>query len=130
MNNVIWDQDLIERFSDKWDWNGLSENSGKGLHTLEMLLHYEEKWNWDLLSANENLPFTSELIDKFSDRWNWDKLMVDNLRIDWVPDQFEKYVGKINKLNSEKLILNTNFWRCILDCEIKELENKLNLEIA
>lgn len=43
--NLPWDENLIDKFIDMWDW--------------------------EKLSFNHNLPLDEVLIDKYFDKWNW-----------------------------------------------------------
>ena len=52
----LGEQEMINRFEDKWNWNYLSENTGI-YWNLNLLKKYETKWNWKNLSANISMCF-------------------------------------------------------------------------
>ena len=37
----------------------------------ELLERFKDKWNWHELSVNEALPWSLALIEQFKDKWDW-----------------------------------------------------------
>lgn len=65
------DESLIERYKDRWCWEGDLSNN-KALPWSEALIErYEDRWGWKSLSGNETLPWSAALIERYSDRWDW-----------------------------------------------------------
>jgi hypothetical protein len=38
--------------------------------SAKMIERYEDRWYWEGLSWNEGLPWTTALIERYEDRWN------------------------------------------------------------
>jgi len=61
-----WENKTIRHYPTNGNyWNYLSENIGKKFD-LELIKKYREKWHWDRLLLNENITWTSELIEQFA----------------------------------------------------------------
>ena len=37
----------------------------------DLLERYEDRWDWCALSCNRGLPWSAELIVRYEDRWDW-----------------------------------------------------------
>jgi hypothetical protein len=66
----VLDRDLIESFSDYWDWKCLSENTSLPWSN-ELIERFVNHWDWWSLSANEVLPWSPILIERYEDYWKW-----------------------------------------------------------
>lgn len=84
---AFWTEELIEKYSDEWDWNHLSENRGLPW-TSEFLRKYRSKWHYGKLkftdrvyhewedvwyvglSLNKGVPWTLSLVEEFEDDLN------------------------------------------------------------
>jgi hypothetical protein len=116
-----WHQEnLLLRWADKLDWNGLSlnetlledqqffeqnmeywiENNGKRFKSLSMcktlpwsnefIKRFQENWDWKTLSYNPALPWSEEFIDQYADKWDWHGIFT-NEEISWTIDLALKY---------------------------------------
>ena len=87
--NLPWqEENLLEKFKDKWNWNLVSFNHGVKF-SLDQIEEYKDVLYWDSgpscnrnLSSNQNLPWSIELIEKYQDRWSWWSLCL-NPGIQW-----------------------------------------------
>ena len=82
-----WDDDLINRFRDKWDWEALSRNPGipRDLEFIDRNLDWikfglsvplnKEKTRYytlyEGLSGNPELNWSFSLVEKYEDRWDY-----------------------------------------------------------
>ncbi len=83
LENKVWQQvsiskalsmEMIERYSDKLDWNDISENSNI-LWTIQDLWKHADKLNWRLFSIHCDSSLMSEVyLKEFSDYWDWENL--------------------------------------------------------
>jgi len=128
-------ENLLERWADKLDWDGLSqnqnllrdplffeqnmehwmENKKKRFSALsncvtlpwsfEFIERYKELWNWHTLSYNEALPWSEEFIDQYADKWDWNGIY-KNTGIPWTLDLIFKY----NFSDQDLLFKNRSIW--------------------
>jgi len=128
-------ENLLERWADKLDWDGLSqnqnllrdtlffeqnmehwmENNGKRFSALsncvtlpwtyEFIERFQDLWNWNILSYNPALPWSEEFIDQYADKWDW-KGIYKNTGIPWTLDLIFKY----NFSNQNVLFKNRSIW--------------------
>ena len=84
-----WSIELIEKYEDRWDWDGISENQLLPW-SIELIEEYKDWWDWDALSENESLPWSVELIEKFKDRWDWNSLSQADF-LPWSMDFIERF---------------------------------------
>ena len=91
-----WKENLLEEFSDKWDWLILSGNNGVGF-TVEQIEKYKDKIFWECedsgkhtIAENTSLPWSEELIDKYFEKWRWWGLAM-NTGIPWSEKIIDKY---------------------------------------
>ena len=68
--NSYLNEELIEKFKDKWDWYCLTQNEYLSW-SIESIDRFKNKLNWEQLSCNKNLSWTLELIEKYEDKWSW-----------------------------------------------------------
>lgn len=128
-------ENLLERWADRLDWDGLSQNQellrdplffeqnmdhwldndGKRFSNLsscvtlswsnEFILRFYERWNWENLSYNPVLPWSEEFIDQYADKWDWDGIY-SNSGIPWTMDLILKY----NLSEKDALFTNRSIW--------------------
>lgn len=61
--NAFLNEELIERFEDKWDYNDSLPKNEAIPWSIELISKYKNKWGWDLFSSNKSLPWSIELFD-------------------------------------------------------------------
>lgn len=86
------DDDLIERYEAKWNWERLSSNKALPW-SLEFFERYEARWDWDTLSWNEALPWSFELIERYEAKWHWDTLS-GNEALPWSLEFIDRYEAR------------------------------------
>ncbi len=98
MNNSMFiNENIIEKYYDKWDWMILTDNPNIPW-SLNLIEKYKEKWSWESyefagnigLSSNRYLPWSEELIDKYKDKWFWGELS-SNPSLPWSIELIRKY---------------------------------------
>lgn len=128
-------ENLLERWVDKLDWDGLSrnqsllfdpqffeqnmerwlENDGQRFSnlssstslpwSLEFIERFYDLWDWENLSYNPALPWSEAFIDRYVDKWNW-KAIKENQGIPWTIDLMVKY----NFSDHDAIIDNRSIW--------------------
>ena len=89
--NINWSVELIEKYKDQWDWEGLSRNTSLPW-SIELIEKYKDKWYWSCLSSNTSLPWSIELFEKYKDQWDWDwGGLSSNKSLPWSIELIEKY---------------------------------------
>lgn len=107
--HLLWTDELIEHYADKWDWWLLSSN--ESLPWSEALIEkYETKWVWAYceadprlmnrrsplskpyksLSANDALPWSDKLLERYAERWDWYALTYSKT-LPWSENIIDKY---------------------------------------
>ena len=72
--NSEWSVEIIEKYFDKWNWEGyfgigLSGNDALPW-SIELIEKFKNKWGWLILSSTDGIPWSIELIDKFKNELN------------------------------------------------------------
>ncbi|MDD2307310.1 MAG: hypothetical protein PHP53_21575 [Prolixibacteraceae bacterium] len=128
-------KNLLERWADRLNWDGLSqnqellrdplffeqnmehwlENEGKRFSNLsscvtlpwsnEFIERFYELWDWSNLSYNPALPWSEEFIDRYADKWDWGGIF-NNTGIPWSMDLILKY----NLSEDDALFNNRSIW--------------------
>src|SRR5690606_29692956 len=62
--------------------------------TIDLLQEYSDKWNWEILSTKEFLPWDDGLLELYSDRWDWAKIS-KNRHISWSVKLLEKFKDEL-----------------------------------
>ena len=70
---TVWPVELLERYTDKWDW-GLLSACAFLPWSDELVSRYADKWDWRRLSANEALLWSREFISENLDKLDWNTL--------------------------------------------------------
>lgn len=119
-NTSIWDEEFINQYQGRLDWNRLSNNPtlpwsrdfiAKHEHrlnweklgcntslpwTLDFINEYESRWAFGdspfCPSRNEGWPWSLELIDRYFDRWNWANLS-SNRGLPWSEALIDRYIN-------------------------------------
>jgi tetratricopeptide (TPR) repeat protein len=99
-SKLPWSISLIDKYLNKWDWDGLSGNPGLPW-SKELFDRYTERWNWYWISRNTGIPWTLGLIERYSDRLifnpdenkysNYGANISDNPSLPWSIDLIQKY---------------------------------------
>lgn len=85
-----WTESLLEKYQDKLNWEGVSENS-QIKWNLTTLDKFKERLHWDILSKEIHTEqITPEILDKFKDKWDWYKLSA-NWHLNLTCDIIDKY---------------------------------------
>lgn len=105
-----WSEPLLEKYQDKVDWNGISENTNIQW-TVPMIQKFKNRIDWDKFSRHaEAETLTENVIDTFKDKWNWNELSENN-NLELTFDFLDKYA---DRLDWEEII---NRWHCSLYTE-------------
>ena len=99
--NLPWqEENLLEIYKKKWNWDLLSVNNGVGF-TEEQIEKYKYLLTWDSgsgsnrnIASNTNLPWSIEFINKYKHKWHWWSLS-RNPGVNWTVEmifEFEKYI--------------------------------------
>jgi hypothetical protein len=86
---LLWSPELIERFENRWSWDGFSCNEALPW-SLDLIKRFEDRWEWSGLSYNEGLPWSLNLIERFETRWDWGGLSC-NKALPWSPEFIERF---------------------------------------
>lgn len=121
INNLIWNEELIQTYKEYWDWKRLSCHPNI-LWSESLIQAFEDDWDWDYLSKNFSLKLTKELLDKYQHKWNW-RAITRNPSIPWTDNLIEKYKKKWNlgwltlKINWNERLISTYYhnlnWRTL-----------------
>ena len=135
-NRLPWHKEnLLERWADKLDWDGLSlnqsllrdplffeqnmehwlENNAKRFNyfslcvmlpwSYEFIERFYGFWNWKNFGYNPSLPWNEEFIDRYADKWDWNSL-IKNAGIPWTIDLILKY----NLSDEDAIFDNRSIW--------------------
>lgn len=74
LTNVLWSDDLIQKYSNYWDWDWLSRNPSIEW-TERRIEKFTDNINFHALSNNPSIILkTRTFVDKYSSKWNWEAL--------------------------------------------------------
>lgn len=70
---IIWSEAIINRHSDKLDFGywGLPMNNSMFINE-NIIEKYYDKWDWMILTDNPNIPWSLNLIEKYKEKWSWE----------------------------------------------------------
>jgi len=130
---VRWNEELLEKYKNRVDWNALSASifithRGSSLMSFDwnILNKFESYWNWKILSENAaNIPV--EIIERFADMWDWIEL-IDNRKIDWSFELFEKFKIYILIFNFDQL-KRSAMWYDLVEIEKQIIKGKVLSEV-
>ncbi|MDR2948825.1 MAG: hypothetical protein LBV71_06415 [Prevotella sp.] len=74
--HIKWSVELINKFSDKWDWGMLWLNMSVLCWDAELLEKYQDKLAWDLI-VNTSIDWIIELHEKFEKYLTWSNFKYD-----------------------------------------------------
>ena len=125
-HNLIWNRQFIEIHSDLINWQVFSQNSFHGsldsrqdAFRKKIVYLYGDKLDLFLLSENYDLTFTPDVIEKYKDKWNWHEL-INNFRIEWNLEMFEKYDCYISKAVSPDELSNSHLVYLLTKNELRK----------
>ena len=84
-----WSEELIDKYVDCWDWNGLSGNTGIKW-SEDIIIKYANKWDWKVLSTNPSIIMTEKLLLLFYDKWWYWEILGSNPNIKWTYNLIQK----------------------------------------
>lgn len=92
-------EDIINIFSDYWDWSILcdSDNIPQDIWSIYFLENYEAQLDWDILSDKEqigNLLWNKALINRFKNKWNWHILCNNRSEYLWTDELYQIFKEK------------------------------------
>jgi hypothetical protein len=82
------------------DWTELSRNPNLPWQEENLLDQFKEKWNWNILSVNNGVEFTEQQIEKYKDLLTWDsgsssnQNIAANMNLPWSIEFIKKYRSK------------------------------------
>ena len=99
--NLPWqEENFLEQFKEKWNWDLLSVNNGVGF-TEEQIEKYKDQFTWDSgsgsnqnIASNSNLPWSVELIKKYKHKWHWWSLL-RNTGVNWTEEMISEFEENI-----------------------------------
>jgi hypothetical protein len=99
--NLPWqEENLLEIYKNKWNWDLLSVNNGVGF-SEEQIERYQSLLTWDSGSAsnqniasNNNLPWSVEFIEKYKHKWHWWSLS-RNTGVNWTEEMISTFEENI-----------------------------------
>jgi hypothetical protein len=126
---IIWTIDLIEKFKYLIEWDILSEfilSRHRGFYSQEIDWNIFEKfdryWNWHALSkASCYIP--TNIVEKYAENWDWREL-INNDKINWTDDLFEKFKQYIPIIDFEKL-KRSSLWKQLIKTDEQILTGKI-----
>ena len=77
----FWNEKLLDRRADLWDWTQLSRNPSLPW-SPNLVAHFGDRWDWKALSGNPALPWSPALLRRFQDRWFFTRLAA-NRGVPW-----------------------------------------------
>ncbi|MFI3268632.1 MAG: hypothetical protein R3Y51_07955 [Rikenellaceae bacterium] len=127
-----WDEELIAKYIDKWDWDELSEN-GSVIWTSKMLDRFDSYINWSKLTSSlfcgrwnglkfEKLHIDSLIsyIEKHEEKWDWKEISEEIEILD-----IEKFIDRFsNRIMWQQLANNRNIMWTV------ELFNKYESQLS
>ena len=94
--SLDWSEELIDKYLDKWDWEGLAENEGI-CWTEKMIGKYKDRLNYQLLFRSPSLPWSFEFLKKYvsecKSAWGFDEHSEKCREIVW-DKVFAKYIDE------------------------------------
>lgn len=121
-STLNWNLDLLNEFSNNWDWDFLSTTIlGQCLWFDGILDQYDKQINWTNLSWNRHIPWTPDLLERYEDKIDWDD-MGNNISIPWTIELVRKYEDRIDFSKFSNNFLSPIGKRY----EYKEGEEKIN----
>jgi hypothetical protein len=116
--NLPWqEENLLDQFKEKWNWDLLSVNNGVGF-SVEQIEKYKELLTWDSgtssnqnIASNTNLPWSVEFIKKYKYKWHWWSLS-RNPGVNWTEEmisEFEKNIIWQSMANNINLPWSVDF---------------------
>jgi hypothetical protein len=99
--NLPWqEENLLEQFKEKWNWDLLSVNNGVGF-TEGQIEKHKDLFTWDSgngsnqnIASNTNLPWSVEFIEKHKHKWHWWSLS-RNPGINWTEEMISTFEENI-----------------------------------
>jgi hypothetical protein len=99
--NLPWqEENLLEQFKEKWNWELLSVNNGVGF-TESQIEKYKDLFTWDSgngsnqnIASNANLPWSVEFIEKYKHKWQWWSLS-RNPGVNWTEEMISTFEENI-----------------------------------
>ncbi|MBL0200346.1 MAG: hypothetical protein IPP81_09250 [Chitinophagaceae bacterium] len=94
--SLDWSEELIDKYIDKWDWEGLAENEGI-FWTDKMIEKYKDRLNYQLLFRSPSLPWSFDFLKKYisecKSAWGLDEHSEKCREIVW-DKVFAKYIDE------------------------------------
>ena len=99
--NLPWqEENLLDQFQEKWNWDALSVNNGIGF-TVEQIEKYTDLFTWDSgtgsnqnIASNTNLPWNTDLIERYKNKWHWWSLS-RNTGVNWTEEMISIFEENI-----------------------------------
>lgn len=122
--NIIWTTSMLEKFKNLINWDVLSYCNNKTIFTSENLERYTDYWDWQCLSESQELAFSYELIDKFLHKWNWEKL-INNYSAGKLIPFSEEFLNRYKDHIPILKLHNSYLWDCIINEQIENIHRKI-----
>lgn len=120
--DVLWTPAMLEKFKAKINWHELSAFAKAPTLCKYNLERFIDYWDWDELSANDGLELTETLIDEFRTLWDWERIINRvSLRQLFNMAFYMKYSMQIT---TDKLGQSV-MWHCLVEERVAELSKSL-----
>ena len=144
-NDFNWSEALLEKYQDKVDWNGISENRyirwtvpmiqkfknrinwekfseniEEEVVTENIIETFKDKWNWHKLSENTNVVLSYDLLDKYADLWDWEEIINRYRNLPLESQGIEFYERYKERIPAAK-VQNSQLWNEIVSQQKRQL---------
>lgn len=145
-----WTESLLEKYQEKLNWQGVSENSqikwnltmldkfkerlhwdilSKEIHseqiTSEILDKFKDRWDWYQLSANWHLNLTCEIIDKYAEYWDWKTLTDHRFTSNPYETDAIGFYERYKKYIPQYILKESSLWESIVDVHKEQLISEI-----
>lgn len=145
-----WTESLLEKYQEKLNWQGVSENShikwnltmldkfkerlhwdilSKEIHseqiTSEILDKFKDRWDWYQLSANWHLNLTCEIIDKYAEYWDWEALTGHRFTSNLYETDPIGFYERYKKYIPQYILKESGLWDSIVDVHKEQLISEI-----
>ena len=126
--NIIWTNDLIESYLDKWYWGNTYDEDGyyepvriPGLNTnfsfpwsVDLIKKYNDKCDWNFISKNQNIIWNINLLNELKENLDW-SLIMENVNPHLIIFYIDKYIdpNELRELKNKNSIFEA-FQRCFI----------------
>lgn len=123
-SGINWTVAMLEKFRKKIDWKELSGTSQKSILCPEVVEKFENSWDWTVLSGNGDLPI--ETIEKMADRIVW-KEVVNSYRGSEERVFCEELMRKFSDRIPASVLKDSRLWNTLVEKKQEEIQKRICL---